>query len=148
MHRTINNTTAQAGWRTYRQRGIHDNYTNILGTYTYKHPCRCPNKTKQRDLKPCRLDEWTTTASKIFKFLLSLSFLYWFSLCSIYFFQCRDVPSTFDMRRWIYHIKYFSEYTWWWPCRDETCCQEEKRTIISCIVDGNVLYEINDISVN
>jgi hypothetical protein len=34
IHRTTNNTTTQAEWGTYSQRGIHDNYTNILVNYT------------------------------------------------------------------------------------------------------------------
>jgi hypothetical protein len=40
IHRPMNNTTIQAGWRTYSQRDIHDNYTNTLGNYTITHSQR------------------------------------------------------------------------------------------------------------
>jgi hypothetical protein len=36
------------------------------------------------------------------------------------------------------------ENIWWWPYRAETCCEEERWLIISCIGDGNILYEINE----
>jgi hypothetical protein len=37
IHRTINSTTTQVGWRTCGQWSMHDNYTNILGNYTITH---------------------------------------------------------------------------------------------------------------
>lgn len=44
-------------------------HTWPLGNYTitHRHPRRCGNKTKQGDLKPCPLDEWTAPPCKILK---------------------------------------------------------------------------------
>jgi hypothetical protein len=74
------------GWTDDDHKQIMDNSNKF--NYTHAH------------LKQCRLDEWTTTPSKLWTIRINLTNFYWFK--SIYF-KLRDIAFTCDVRNWTYH---------------------------------------------